>query len=104
MSNSYLAGANELTNVLNDYSNSQENFIDKTAQVAQIGGIGAMIIGAGVCFLPIPGARAVGMGVMKAGQMLSLGGMFGDNIAQTLDTATNKQSFEEDKDPEEKQE
>ena len=95
LSSNYLGGANELTNVLNSYVNSQEGFIDKAASVAQIGGMVSMVIGGVACF--IPGGQVIGAGMIKAGQMLALGGTFGDNVAELIDTLTNEQNFEEDK-------
>jgi len=95
MSNEYLSTSNELTNVLNNYADSQNNFIDKTAQAVQIGGMGMMILGGVACF--VPGGQVIGAGMMKFGQMLALGGTFGDNALEAVDLVTNKQSFSEDK-------
>lgn len=96
MSNEYLSTSNELTNVLNNYADSQNNFIDKTAQVAQIGGMGMMIVGGVACF--IPGGQVIGAGMMKFGQMLALGGTFGDNALEAVDLMTNDKGFKEESD------
>lgn len=96
MSSEYLGTSNELTNVLNQYVASQENFIDKTANIAQIGGMGMMIIGGIACF--IPGGQIIGAGMLKAGQMLAIAGTFGDNALEAVDLMTNDKSFEEESD------
>lgn len=90
-----LGSANELIDLLNNYIQSQESFIDKTANVAQIGGIGLMAVGGVACF--IPGGQAVGAFCLKAGQIAALGGTFGDNALELVDTMTNEQNFEQDK-------
>lgn len=95
LSNEYLGTSNELTNVLNNYVDSQDSFIDKAANVAQIGGMGMMIVGGIACF--IPGGQVIGAGMIKAGQMLAMAGTFGDNALEAVDLMTNDKSFAEEK-------
>lgn len=90
-----LGNANELIDLLNKYIQSQESFIDKAANVAQIAGIGLMVVGGVACF--IPGGQGVGAFCLKAGQIAALGGTFGDNALELIDTMTNEQNFEQDK-------
>ena len=96
LSASYLGGANELTNILNSYVQSQEGFIDKATNFAQIGGMGLMIVGGIACF--IPGGAVVGAGMIKAGQVMAMAGTFGDNALEAADLATNDKKFNEEKD------
>lgn len=90
-----LGSVNELIDLLNKYIQSQESFIDKAANIAQIGGIGLMTLGGIACF--IPGGQGVGAFCLKAGQIAALGGTFGDNALELVDTMTNEQNFEQDK-------
>lgn len=96
LSNEALGNANAVNNILNDYIASQEGFIDEAASYTQIGGIGMMVAGGAMCF--IPPLAGVGAMFISLGQGMAITGTFGDEIAEGIDTATNNQSFSEDLD------
>ena len=80
-----LGNANKATEILTEYIKSQESFIDACAIGAQWTGMGLMAIGSIALLCGCP----AGAGIMNAGNWVAIGGMFGDNIAEGIDLATN---------------
>jgi len=97
LSKEALGEANAVANLLNEYVASQEGFIDGLSSVCQIGGMVCMGLGAIVSFIPLPGARLVGGGMMGVGKWAAIGGTFGDEVLELFDTATNNQGWDKDK-------
>ncbi len=86
LSQEALGNANAVSNTLNEYIQSQESFIDNFAGLVQIGGIGLMGLGSAVVFFS---GGTAGLGMIKAGQWMALGGTFGDEALELTDTFTN---------------
>ena len=80
-----LGNTNKTTEILTEYIKSQESFIDACAIGAQWTGMGLMALGSIALYCGCP----AGAGIMNAGNWLAIGGMFGDNIAEGIDLATN---------------
>ncbi|MBR5304310.1 MAG: hypothetical protein IKU37_05735, partial [Candidatus Gastranaerophilales bacterium] len=80
-----LGNVNKVTEILTEYIQSQESFIDTCAIGAQWTGIGLMAIGSIALFCGCP----AGAGIINAGNWVAIGGMFGDNLAEGIDLATN---------------
>lgn len=95
ISKSALGDFSSVNTILNEYINSQENFIKNTASVTQVLGICAMVIGGVACF--VPGGQAIGGVLIKGGQSAALIGTFGDNALEFIDTSTNDNTYEENK-------
>ena len=98
LSNEALGDANGVTNLLNKYIDSQENFIDKAASFCQIGSIACMAVGGVICIFSGGLAAGAGLSLIKIGQMAALGGTFGDNALEFADKATNQKKFSEESD------
>lgn len=94
LSNEALGNANAVNNILNDYIASQEGFIDEAASYTQLGGMGMMVAGGAMCF--IPPLAGIGAAFISLGQGMAIAGTFGDEIAEGIDTATNNQNFNQD--------
>ncbi|MBQ8634917.1 hypothetical protein IJ425_02035 [bacterium] len=97
LSQEALGDVNAVVNLLNEYVASQEGFIDGLSTICQIGGMVCMGLGAVVSFIPVPGARLAGGAMMTAGKWAAIAGTFGDEALEILDTATNNQGWDEDK-------
>ncbi len=95
LSSEALGEANAVNNVLNEYINSQEKFIDEMACFTQFAGMGSMLIG-GTIACVVPGAQGLGLGMIKVGQAMSVMGTFGDEALEVVDKITNDRTYEED--------
>ena len=84
-----IGNADKLEETLNKYCASQDGFIDKLANAAQIAGMGTVVVG-GVVTLVNPPA---GVGIMSAGNYMALGGMFGDNVLHSIDAITSEKGL-----------
>ena len=94
LSQETLGNANAVSNTLNEYIQSQEGFIDKFAGLVQLGGIGLIGLGSAAVFFS---GGTAGLGMIKTGQWMALGGTFGDEALELTDTFTNN-NFLTDKD------
>lgn len=77
---------NSFQKLIDKYCDEQEGFADKLASVAQMSGMGLMVIGGVATFVCPPG----GMALMTAGKYTALAGMFGDNVLELIDDISSE--------------
>ncbi len=87
-----LGGADKLEETINEYCQSQSNFIDKLAGVTQVAGMVTIATGGVVTFVNPP----AGVAIMGAGRYMALGGMFGDNILKAVDGLSSANGLTKD--------
>lgn len=87
-----LGGADKLEETINEYCQSQSNFIDKLAGVTQVAGMVTIATGGVVTFINPP----AGVAIMGAGRYMALGGMFGDNILKAVDGLSSANGLTKD--------
>lgn len=83
-----------LSELVDKYADDQNSFADKLSATISMAGLGCIVVGAVVSF--IPGGAAVGLPLMTAGRYISLGGMFVDNAMDLTDGATSKNGLTEE--------
>ncbi len=87
-----LGGADKLEETINEYCQSQSNFIDKLAGATQVAGMVTIATGGVVTFINPP----AGVAIMGAGKYMALGGMFGDNILKAVDGLSSANGLTKD--------
>lgn len=83
---STFGSGNSFQKLIDKYCAEQEGFADKLASVAQMSGMGLMVIGGVATFVCPP----AGMALMTAGKYTALAGMFGDNVLELIDDISSE--------------
>ncbi len=82
---------NVLQKVLDKYCEDQNTYAEKLASICQIGGIAMMVVG-GIATIFCP---PLGLGLMKAGNIVSQVGMYMDNAMEAADDLTSENGMSE---------
>lgn len=94
-----LGGADKLEETINEYCQSQSNFIDKLAGVTQVAGMVTIVTGVITTFVNPPAGSAtgnIGKSIMAYGRYMALSGMFGDNILKAVDGLSSANGLTKD--------
>ena len=83
----------KLEETVNEYCQSQSDFIDKLSSTTQIAGLATVAVGSTVSFINPP----VGATLMTAGKYMSLGGMFSNNVLNAVDDISSTNGLTKEK-------
>ncbi len=87
-----IGDADQLEQLVTQYCNSQNDFIDKLATGVQFAGLITTTVGGVVTFVNPP----TGIAIMGIGNKMALAGMFGDNALELADQITSKNGLTQD--------